>query len=137
MYSYQREREDFLITAARVGLDVQRARVLMRHATTLHRLAEADCSGYWPCDNGERKVIPCSRCEAQYVPSVVRRGLCPACRTRDAVCRRLDRTAYQPYFQGDPRGPTFLLFPRGTSQEDMASRRVQSLYVPARSTRPQ
>lgn len=74
--SYQREREDFitrLVTEGDIG-DRILARQLMRRATTLHRLSEAQCNGDWPADNGDRKVIPCPLCESHWVPSVILGG---------------------------------------------------------------
>lgn len=74
--SYQSEREDFitrLVTEGDVG-DRILARQLMRRATTLHRLSEAQCNGDWPADNGERKVIPCPLCESCWVPSAITGG---------------------------------------------------------------
>lgn len=59
---------------ARCQLSPETARALLRHATTLQRLAEAQCNGDWPADNGERKVKPCPLCEQQWVPSAIQGG---------------------------------------------------------------
>lgn len=69
--SYQRERDEFMV---RCQLSPETARALLRHATTLQRLAEAQCNGDWPADNGERKVKPCPLCESQWVPSQIQGG---------------------------------------------------------------
>lgn len=83
------------------------ARVLMRYGTTLQRLAEAQCNGDWPYDNGERVVVPCSRCGSGCVPSKLIQTLCPDCRTQDRVTALLAQYAMVPIFQGDPRGCVF------------------------------
>ena len=71
--SYQHDRDQFLVQVGQdLGLDT--ATKLLRHATTLQRLAVAQCNGDYPCDNGERKVIPCPLCESQYVPSQIKGG---------------------------------------------------------------
>jgi hypothetical protein len=136
--SYQKDREDFIATFSAQSTiqpphhaaDI--ARLLLRNASTLQRLAVAQCNGDYPCDNGERKVIPCPRCEQGVVPSDIKRGLCGDCRAQDRVTALLAETPYQPYFQGDPRGAVLRLFARGTSHDDMYCGRVHGLYVPAK-----
>jgi len=91
------------------GVPLEAAERLMRNATTLHRLAEAQCNGDWPADNGERKVIACPRCGSLWVPSTIRRNRCPDCAAEDRV--RADCNAYNltPIFQGDPRGHVLMV----------------------------
>lgn len=126
--SYQRERDVFI---ARCQLSPDTARALLRHATTMQRLAEAQCNGDWPCDNGERKVKPCPLCESLWVPSQIQGGTaakmaakrhtmdaplpyraCPDCRTEARVHALLEGTQWQAWTQGDPRGYVLKLFPR-------------------------
>lgn len=71
--SYQRERDYFMAQVAPT-LGVPNARALLACATTLQRLAEAQCNGNWPCDNGERKVVPCPLCDSLWVPSQIQGG---------------------------------------------------------------
>lgn len=117
--TYQREREDFIVAMGREGMPPDVARLIMRHANTVQRLAAAECNGDWPCDNGERKVTTCDRCGAGYVPSVMRKirmggvvvgAACPSCTTGDrikALCVAASgkrRKRFVPECQGDPRG---------------------------------
>lgn len=103
----QQLREEFVGVMAREvpSMPLRDVRAIMRHATTLHRLAEAQCNGDWPCDNGERRVVPCVRCEGGYHPSVLNKAkVCPDCRTCDRVQALCAPHNVQPCFQGDPRG---------------------------------
>ena len=103
--NYQKDREQFLATIANEGVSLDAARLVLRHANTIQRLATAECNGDYPCDNGERKVQPCSRCESGYVRSVLSKdGICPQCRAQDRITAILKPFNVQPVFQGDPRG---------------------------------
>ena len=51
--SYQKERDEFISRATAEGLSLDTCRKLLRYATTLQRLAEAQCNGDWPY-NGDR-----------------------------------------------------------------------------------
>lgn len=77
--TYQHERDEFISLATQEGLGLDTCRKLLRYATTLHRLAEAQCNGDWPY-NGDRdrpsaiKVeMPCTWCGAGNEPKT------PAC----------------------------------------------------------
>lgn len=137
--SYRNERDEFISRATTAGLHYTTAQLLLRHATTLQRLAEAQCNGDWPFDNGERKVIPCPKCAAGTVPSQIKgstylaRGLkaCPDCRTSAAVQVLLSDTAMRPVFGGDPRGAVLKLVPKDTPEEDVQNGRERGIYVPA------
>ncbi len=111
----QRDRAAFLYESGREGLPIEVARKLLRYGTTLHRLAEAQCNGDWPADNGERDTVTCVRCECNWAMGTLKGGgLCPDCRTSDAVkallaemndARVLPSAAtWRAKFQGDPRG---------------------------------
>ena len=80
----QRDRAAFLYEAGREGLPIEVARKLLRYGTTLHRLAEAQCNGDWPYENGDGTAKPCSRCEGLWRAQLAQ-GVCPDCRTSDAV----------------------------------------------------
>lgn len=51
--SYQQERDQFITAATKEGLSLPVIRTLLRHASTLQRLAVAQCNGDWPY-NGDR-----------------------------------------------------------------------------------
>jgi hypothetical protein len=51
--SYQRERDEFIAKAVSEGLTLDVTRRLLRYASTLQRLAVAQCNGDWPY-NGDR-----------------------------------------------------------------------------------
>ncbi len=130
--SYQRERDRFIARAAQAGMPLSLCLTLLRHATTLQRLAVAQCNGDWPADNGERKTRVCPQCDSLWAPSSFRRDLCPDCRTTDLITQALRGTSLQAYTQGDPRGAVLQLFPVGTPREYMYCGSVDGLYVPAR-----
>jgi hypothetical protein len=63
----RKHREEFISTAARLGVPHVVITGLLRHAATLHRLAEAQCNGDWPY-NGDRDrpsmaFRPCDDCQ--------------------------------------------------------------------------
>ena len=118
---YQREREQFILAMERAGVGYEVACGLLRDATTLQRLAEAQCNGDWPADNGQRPVEACAECKGLWAPSVLLKGRqCPDCRTEAHVrtlCADITRRLYPgrwveeeelppvaPEFSGDPRG---------------------------------
>ena len=136
---------------------VDLARKLMRHASTLQRLAAAQCNGDWPADNGQRKTAECAVCGSYWVPSAITGGklaraamehansavydqlnqipkACPDCRTSVAV-RLLVRAhlpMFQPVFSGDPRGYVVKLAPVAANHEDINCGRVTLIAVPGR-----
>lgn len=66
-------REEFIarLSRDRDALPLETLRRLLRHAATLQRLAEAQCNGDWPYENGtpERLTVTCPGCEGSWVPS--------------------------------------------------------------------
>lgn len=68
---YQRERDEFIVKASAEGLSLPVIHKLLRYASTLQRLAVAQCNGDWPYENGtpERKVKACPNCEGLWVKS--------------------------------------------------------------------
>ncbi len=115
----QKEREEFLVSITREGVPLDVARKVMRNAATIQRLSEAECNGDYPCDNGERKVSFCTRCESGYVKWVLKKGgLCPNCRAQDRVAALLAPYSVKPDFQGDPRGACVkLVVPSGRTDD--------------------
>lgn len=101
----RRHREDFIARLAKHNIRPDDARKLLRYARTLHRLAEAQCNGDWPADNGQRPVEPCAECDGLWVPSVLLKGKrCPDCRTTALVRNICQHIGIEPEFSGDPRG---------------------------------
>lgn len=88
--SYTKERDEFIAIAAREGLPVDIARKLLRYATTLQRLAVAQCNGDWPY-NGDRdrpsaRKEPCATCSnrGQYPIGET----CPDCKGERWIWKR-------------------------------------------------
>jgi hypothetical protein len=83
---------------------------LLRWGATYGRLAEAQCNGGYPADNGEGKTYQCPKCEIGWrVRSALKE--CPDCRAEriiDETCISM-RGDVTPDFQGDPRGHTVRL----------------------------
>ena len=100
---------------------VELARKLLRAGTTLQRLAEAQCNGDYPYDEGRDGGIPtqerrnqftvCPQCDTAVRRSQVKRAMCPDCRTQDRVTALLKPYGMTPIFNGDPRGAVFLVIP--------------------------
>jgi hypothetical protein len=128
----KRDRERFISEAGRHGIRYEDATKLLRYGATLHRLAEAQCNGDWPADNGERKAEACPLCESLWAPSVICGGktakeahrlldskakpqrACPDCRTSAAASAFVNMLggypgAWKADFQGDPRGAVFII----------------------------
>lgn len=133
--SYQAERDAFIARMSQEGLPLENTRRLLRYATTLHRLAEASCNGDWPCDNGERAVIFCPRCEGGMVKSMFRRSskepgvkVCVDCRTGELVSNALP-DGFAPIINGDPRGALLMIKVPSESTNDWGQR---GIYVPTR-----
>lgn len=129
------ERTRALVGLGRLGLPDGLAGLLLRDAATLARLAEAQCNGDWPCDNGERKVEWCSRCGGGMVRSKMKRlapnatlgdgplYLCEDCRTSARIADRLRPYAPQGIgvdFAGDPRGYVVKVWQAGGREVGLA-----------------
>lgn len=102
------------------------ARKLLRAGATLHRLAEAQCNGDWPADNGERETAECQACGSYWVPSTLKRTVylsegrggrkydrleCQDCRTQARIKRLAAEYGLGVIFGGDPRGPVLKVIP--------------------------
>ena len=114
--NYAKERSEFIARASAEGLDLPLILKLLRHATTLQRLAEAQCNGDWPADNGERKVIFCPKCESGFVRSSFVRSdsfevdgkkvkVCPDCRTCELVCNLFGAQEHMRIFRARAKPP--------------------------------
>ena len=153
--SYQRERDQFYREVGHTLSEYQTTR-LLRYASTLQRLAVAQCNGDYPCGNGERKVIPCPLCESQWVPSQITGGklaitawehgrhqppcdehgtarkACPDCRTEAAVNLLLIGSSYQAITSGDPRGYVLKLYDTNATPTNIDNGTARSIGVPTR-----
>ena len=57
--SSRKDREEAIRQMTRAGVPEHAQTKLLRLGATLHRLAEAQCNGDWPADNGERRAWEC------------------------------------------------------------------------------
>lgn len=132
-----KDREYAIRTMTRLGIGAQDQAKLLRLGATLHRLAEAECNGDWPCDNGQRTVAVCGwdqlvGCGAGYAPHALRktRGyLCPACCAEQDAQRIAEACGLRAVVNGDPRGMVLGLVAKDASREDVDSGRVRPEYV--------
>ena len=153
--SRQQDRDRLVAQLARelpdrgLGEVVELARTLLRAGTTLQRLAEAQCNGDWPADNGERKTLQCDRCDIAWVPTTLKTylakadtvgvsthrqphgdksyyRLCQDCRLQDRITKLLAGYGMVPIFNGDPRGAVFLVIPPSYAERN-AGRDVHNL----------
>lgn len=145
--TYQRERDEFITQAAHADIRLDVARLLLRYATTLQRLAEAQCNGDWPYEHGSDtgyKLDTCPECEGQWARVSFKtlrwidgekHRTCPDCYTQEKVRQLLakDAPALRANFQGDPRGAVLSLVPVTAADEDVQSGRIRGIYVPART----
>lgn len=79
MNAYTRHREEFIALLAVKGnlpahVAADLGRRLMRYASTLQRLAVAQCNGDWPADNGERPTAECPLCGSHWARSAITGG---------------------------------------------------------------
>lgn len=109
--SQQREREDFLIRLvrefpARPAHEVQRiARLLLRHAKTHHRIAEALCNGALEAGGPGLPIDYVNRRQAEHAAWCEKRSAQLERRIAE-VCAELGCSVS---FSGDPRGYTVRL----------------------------
>ncbi len=88
--SYQRERDEFIAKASSEGLDLPTITKLLRYASTLQRLAVAQCNGDWPYNGGrDRPSCSCAFIDHQHGDSCAKQKawfdalytVCPKCGT--------------------------------------------------------
>lgn len=106
--SKQSEREEFLVLMSQEGISLSIARKLLRLSATLTRLAEAQCNGDWPANNGEKETKECEDCGLYWHPSAFKRyfgeTLCVNCRNEKRLAAIVEPLGITPIFNGDPRG---------------------------------
>lgn len=113
--SYQREREEFLVSMQREGVPLDVARLVLRDATTIQRLAEVACSDEAADRDrvrcpGDRKGGGClCRDNGSHDDAGNTHGKVPRYMIRDEqaqvrIAKRLAPFNVVPDFQGDPRG---------------------------------
>lgn len=142
--SRRTDREQLVAQLARelpersLGQVVELARKLSRAGATLQRLAEAQCNGDWPYDNGERTVHECARCGCYVVPSDLKRRkrgastqICGDCALQDRVTDLLAEYGMRPIFGGDPRGPVLKVIPPSYAERNAGRDRfnLEGIYV--------
>jgi hypothetical protein len=148
--SYQNERDQFLARMTREGLPLDTTLSLLRSATTLQRLAEAQCNGSYPADNGERKVVQCIRCEQSWVRSSMVKDYSSGVRLKTdnfiplicKDCRIVERLiAAMPHgwaidTQGDPRGYVLRVIPPSYAERNQGRDQFNrdTIGVPTRNS---
>ena len=105
-----REKYEFERICREENIPLEVASKLMRAEATLHRLAEAQCNGDYPADNGQRKVKQCPKCESCWVPSFfTAKGICRECSLTEHVEALCKKHNIIPRFGGDPRGAVLII----------------------------
>lgn len=138
--SYSKQRDEFIATMTKEGLSVDKARALLRYASTLHRLAEAQCNGDWPY-NGDRghqwqsrHFVTCPDCESSGVAKSSMRTsnqhvkVCPDCRTTELVKAALPE-GFKAIVNRDPRGAVLKIQVPSGKTDDW---RREGICVPTR-----
>jgi hypothetical protein len=120
------ERREAVRMLTAEGLPEAITNKLLRLGATLHRLAEAQCNGDYPADNGQRPVKFCTRCEAGFVPSVMdTNGVCPDCRAQDRAKALIAQfPGFNVTFGGDPRGCVLLVTTPNGKYNDWGQRGI-------------
>lgn len=131
--SYQHERDTFIARMATEGLSIERTLALLRAASTLQRLAEAQCNGDWPADNGERPVVECILCGTYWVKFVLVKGQCLDCRLVERITKAMP-DSWGIDTQGDPRGYVLRVIPPSYAERNRDRDRFNrdSIGVPTR-----
>ena len=129
----QTERENFLLTMQTEGVPADVARLVMRHAATLHRLAELQCSS----EAYDRDRVPCpgrrdggkwvrdgGTClcrdygDYNWAHGHIPRGAVKETLTEERVRAILAPYKVVPVFNGDPRGAVVkLAVPSGRTDD--------------------
>ena len=116
MRSTPKERSEFIARLARADVPAEISRLVMRHAATIHRLAEASCNGVqWYDPRGPRHKLDGTAyacgdtvdTDARKPARLWANVTCPDCKSTRAEARIV--ALLKPYgieakFQGDPRG---------------------------------
>ena len=132
--SKQSEREAFLVAMSKEGVPLDVARLVLRHAATLQRLAELACSSEAydrdrvPCpgqaiENDPRKARQGIGCICDYDADTHRHGDVSRGEVKEQQLRvRIEALLFpynvRPVFQGDPRGAVVkLVVPSGRTDD--------------------
>lgn len=110
------ERERFIHVMSQEGVSLGTARTLLRHAATLQRIAELECSS----EAADRDRVPCPAlkgyecaCDFGYTVEgqheTVPRVTAQSKRLEHRIREILKGSTLTPSFQGDPRGYVFKL----------------------------
>lgn len=90
------------------GIHAEISARFLRVSSTLLRLAEAQCNGDWPADNGDKdRQAPCADCQAGWHRSAIRKdGRCVDCHAGDRAKALAARwlPGWTIELAGDPRG---------------------------------
>ena len=147
--SYTSEREQFIARMAKEGLSLDATLVLLRQATTIHRLAEMACSS----ETADRDRIPCPCAVGPSSEAADRYPcLCDYDHEREAHTD-IPRISLQDYraeqraiaavpagwrviTEGDPRGYTLRVIPPSYTDRNAGRDRfnLESIGVPARES---
>ncbi len=112
---YQRERDQFIAAATAEGLRLDVCYYLLRYATTLQRLSEAQCNGDWPFNGDrDRPYRPLGGGLVESDESINKRRErwdkqyteCPKCQA-SGVAKSAMRYSSKlaPNYEGDPQSP--------------------------------
>lgn len=98
MASKGEERGRFIECLRGEGVPEHVARLVLRHAATLQRLAEAQCNGDYPADNGEGESHVCGTCSSAWKPGAFLKSgpwrvACYGCGWQDSAAFAIRRTA--------------------------------------------
>lgn len=97
-------RDEFMARCGKHAIPTPAARRFLSLAGRLQRLAEAQCNGDYPADNGQRETSTCPRCEMLWAPETITRKGCRDCRATDAAKAAAKVYSLEVETQGDPRG---------------------------------
>lgn len=126
-----KDRDIFIAEGTKAGLSMYQMHGLLRVAKTIERLAEAQCNGDFPADNGRRHVEEC-QCGQRWCPSVFKGkpNLCPDCRATLKAEALVKDSGLIAECSGDPRGYTLKLYPANSTRQQRDSGAARYIGVP-------
>lgn len=132
MRQTQKDRTVALLGMGTLGITEHHAKALLRLGATIHRLAEAQCNGDWPADNGVRPTVECQKCGSFWARAALRKtrdNACPDCCAAEDAQKLASIYGLKAVCGGDPRGSVLTLYPAGAKQGDIDSGRERGVYV--------
>lgn len=112
------------------------ARKLLRAGATLQRLAEAQCNGDYPYDEGRQNhpawyYTICPECEQSVRTSALKVGVCPDCRIQVRIKALLEPYGMTAIFGGDPRGAVLKVIPPSYAERNAGRdlHNLEGIYV--------